>query len=57
MAEEKKEPDARPTLKDPKEFNLIRSMYFEDHNPRTFDTDPIELLDRQQQGKYRNQSR
>ena len=55
MAEEKKE--ERPRLTDPKEFNLIRSMYFEDHNPRTFDTDPIELLDRQQQGKYRNQSR
>lgn len=56
MAEEKKE-EGRPKLTDPKEFNLIRSIYFEDHKPRGFDIDPIELLDRQQQGKYRNQSR
>lgn len=47
----------RPMLTDPKEFDIIRSIHFESHKPRGFDMDPTELLDRQQQGKYRNQSR
>lgn len=55
MAEDKK--DSHPKLTDPKEFDIIRSVYFEDHNPRGFDMDPLELLDRQVQGKNRNQSR
>lgn len=53
----KEEVNTRPKITDPKEWTLIRSMYFEDHNPRGFDVDPLELLDRQQQGKLRNQSR
>ena len=55
MAEEKKE--QRPKLTDPKEWDLIRSIHFEGHQPRAFDIDPIELLERQEQGKYRNQAR
>ena len=57
MAELKKKEEERPKLTDPKEWALIRSMYFEDHNPRGFDMDSLELLERQQQGKFRNQSR
>ena len=56
MAEEKKE-EKRPMLTDPKEWALIRSIYFEDHKPRGFEFDPIERLDRMVQGKNRNQSR
>lgn len=47
----------RPMLTDPKEFDIIRSVYFEDHNPRAYALDPLEALDRQVQGKNRNQSR
>ena len=49
--------DDRPKLTDPKEWALIRSIHFEDHRPRGFDLDPLEALDRQVQGKNRNQSR
>ena len=47
----------RPMLTDPKEFDLIRSIYFESRYPKGYATDPTELLDRQVQGKNRNQSR
>ena len=49
--------EKRPMLTDPKEFDIIRSIHFADHRPRVFDNDPLELLDRQMQGKNRNQSR
>ena len=53
--EEKK--NERPKLTDPKEWELIRSIHFEGRQPRGYNIDSIELLDRQVQGKNRNQSR
>jgi len=36
----------RPTLSDPQEFALIRSMYFEKDNFSREEIDPLERLDR-----------
>ena len=47
----------RPMLTDPKEFDLIRSIHFEGRQPKNYDVESQELLDRQMQGKHRNQSR
>lgn len=45
----------RPTLKDPAEFAIIRSMYFKDGR-LTKDIDPIEELERME-SRQRNQSK
>jgi hypothetical protein len=43
----------RPTMRDPKEFALIKKIYFDDNRPINDDLDPTERLDRQE-AKYRN---
>ena len=52
--------EKRPMLTDPKEWALIRSIYFDDHrpqgNPDSTD-DPLELNDRMNHRPNRNQSR
>ena len=35
-----------PTLNDKEEFDIIRSIYFKDHNPINNDLDPVERLER-----------
>jgi hypothetical protein len=45
--------EKRPTLNDPKEWALIRSMYFNDRSIDSETTDPIERLERQE-SKQRN---
>jgi len=46
----------RPTLYDPEESNIIRSVYFKDNRPPFEDIDSLELLDRQE-SKYRHQNK
>lgn len=36
----------RPTLSDPAEFALIKSVYFKDNRPFNEDLEPIERLER-----------
>ena len=36
----------RPTMRDPEEFALIKSIYFKDNRPINEDLDPKEKLDR-----------
>ena len=36
----------RPTLHDPEEFALIKSIYFKDDRPLNEDLDPVERLER-----------
>jgi len=43
----------RPTLNDPQEFALIKSIYFIKDGEKNEHTDPIENLERQE-SKYRN---
>lgn len=38
----------RPKLSDPKEYAIIKSIYFKDNKPAWEETDPIERLDRQE---------
>lgn len=38
----------RPTLKDPAEYALIKSVYFKDNRKEWEDLDPIERLERQE---------
>lgn len=45
----------RPTLNDPEEYALIKSIYFQD-KPSWEDTDPIERLERME-SKQRNQNK
>ena len=46
----------RPTLNDPAEFALIKSIYFKESNPFNEDLDPVERLDRME-SKQRNKSK
>lgn len=46
----------RPTLNDPAEFAIIRSIYFKDSNPFKEDIDPIEKLERIE-SKHKNNSK
>jgi len=43
----------RPTLYDPEEFALIKSIYLEKDNFNKEETDPIEILERME-SKHRN---
>jgi hypothetical protein len=43
----------RPKLTDKEEMDIIREMYFDDHNPFNSDIDPQEALERQE-AKSRN---
>lgn len=43
----------RPTLNDPKEWEIVREMYFDTSSPLKDETDPIERLERMN-SKYRN---
>ena len=45
----------RPTLKDPAEFALIKSIYFKDNRPAWEDLDPMERLDRMESKQRFNQ--
>lgn len=46
----------RPTLKDPNEFAIVRSMYFKDGRPINEDLDPSEKLSRME-AKQRNNNK
>lgn len=48
--------DKRPTLNDKEEFDIIRSVYFKDHNPINSDLDPTERLERME-AKQRNKQK
>jgi len=43
----------RPSLSDPAEWEIVRSMYFAKDNFNNKDSDPIENLERQE-SKHRN---
>ena len=47
--------DNRPTMKDPKEFSIIRSMYFKDDR-LVKDLDPVEENERME-SRYRNKNK
>lgn len=52
--------ESRPKLTNPKEFDIIRKIHFEDHRARgadISDIDPLELNDRMNHRPNRNQSR
>ena len=46
----------RPTLNDPEEFAIIKSIYFEKDNFNKEDFDPIENLERQE-SRSRNKNK
>jgi hypothetical protein len=46
----------RPTLNDPKEYNLIKSIYFKNDRPFDEDLDPIERIERLE-AKQRNKNK
>ena len=46
----------RPKLTDPKEFAIIKSLYFKDNRPFNDEIDPIERLSRQE-AKLRNNNK
>lgn len=46
----------RPTLNDPNEFALIKSIYFKDNRPLYEDLDPVERLNRME-AKYRHNNK
>jgi len=45
---------SRPTLNDPNEFALIKSIYFKDNRPLDEDLDPIERLERMESRQRHN---
>ena len=47
----------RPKLTDPKEWEIIRKMYFEPAIRRGDDIDPLERLDRMDRKNTKNQAR
>ncbi len=46
----------RPTLNDPAEFALIKSVYFKDYRPAWEDLDPTERLERME-SKHRSNNK
>lgn len=47
----------RPTLNDPEEFEIVKSIYFKDRRTNYEDLDPVERLERleaKQRNKHRN---
>jgi len=46
----------RPTLNDPEEFAIIKSIYFKDDRPLHEELDPIERLERME-AKQRHQNK
>lgn len=46
----------RPTLADPKEYAIIKSIYFKDDKPFNDNLDPVERLERMD-SKQRNKSK
>ena len=44
----------RPTLNDPAEFALIKSVYFKDNRPLNEDLDPTERLERMEAKSRQN---
>ena len=47
---------SRPRLDDPKEYALIKSLYFKDNKPAWEDLDPVERLSRQE-AKHRHNNK
>lgn len=45
----------RPTLNDPVEFAIIKSIYFKDTRPTLEDNDPVERLERMESKQRNNQ--
>ena len=48
--------DKRPTLNDPAEWEIVRSMYFKDNRPIHHDVEPDERLERNE-SKQRNKKK
>lgn len=44
----------RPTLSDPKEYALIKKIYFDNDRPTKEDIDPLENLDRMESRSRNN---
>lgn len=48
--------EERPKLIDPKEYAIIKSVYFKDNSPEWEELDPVERLERME-SKHRNQNK